>query len=329
MSVIRTHEVTLTGRTDKHKITLRPLSDEHLPLLYKWNSDPEVLYWSDGSVVEAYDEESVKGIYGQTSQTAICFLVEADGVPIGECWLQQMNLKAMLDRHSPSEDIRRIDMMIGEKAYWNSGIGTALIGMLVDFAFMDEGVDYVYGMISDYNIRSARVFEKNGFELYLREPSTQAPAKAKEDFYFRLGRKEYTEQRRAIAAPDKIFMLPITDLQPSQLYISEGKLKLLHDWFDPADKSNFDPIPIKLYEGRHMMTDGHTRAAAAALAGWTEVPVAWDDDPLDMRLYSECVRWCDEAGIKNAADLAGRIISPREYAVLWHKRCDEMHEMLL
>ena len=93
--------------------------------------------------------------------------------------------------HSKDEDIRRIDMMIGEKTYWNSGIGTVLIGMLVDFAFAYENVDYIYAMVSDYNIRNAHAFEKNGFRLFMREPSTEAPAKAMEDVYFRIGKDAF------------------------------------------------------------------------------------------------------------------------------------------
>jgi len=328
MSIIKTHDITLFSVTDKHSITLRPLSDEHLPLLYKWNSDPEVLYWSDGDIVEKHDEKTVQHIYGQTSQASFCFLVEADGVTIGDYWLQRMNLKNVLAMHSQEEDVRRIDMVIGEKAYWNSGIGTEMIRMLADFAFTWETADYLYGLTFDYNIRSTRAFEKNGFQLFLREPSAQAPNKAKEDIYMRLSKEEYIENRRARVPIDKAFELPLADLQPSQLYISEGKLRLARNWFNPGDKSCFDPIPIKQYMGKYMMTDGHTRATLATLSAWETVPVTWDEDPLDMQAYGECVRWCDEAGIKNATDLAKRIIAVKDYALLWDKRCDILHQEL-
>ena len=54
MAIIRTHDITLY---DKDNIILKPLSDEHLPLLYQWNSDVEVLFWAEGDdVFEAYDE---------------------------------------------------------------------------------------------------------------------------------------------------------------------------------------------------------------------------------------------------------------------------------
>ena len=57
MSIIREHDITLHGNKG---IVLRPLTDRHLPLLYKWNSDLEVLYWGEGDdITEPYDESTV------------------------------------------------------------------------------------------------------------------------------------------------------------------------------------------------------------------------------------------------------------------------------
>lgn len=47
-----------------YQIILRPLSDVHLPYLYKWSSDPEVLYWTEGEDVESYPPEIVHKKYG-------------------------------------------------------------------------------------------------------------------------------------------------------------------------------------------------------------------------------------------------------------------------
>ena len=321
MSIIKTHDITLYSDAGGYKIILRPLSDEYLPLLYRWNSDPEVLYWCEGADVQMNDAETVHDIYGRTSQTAYCFLIEANDEKIGECWLQKMNIKSILELYPDTVDVRRIDMMIGEKTYWNQGIGTAIVGMLADYAFNGEHTDILHSIVYDYNARSRRAFEKNGFRIIMRLPSTESPAKAKEDLHLRLTREEYIEQRRVKAAPEKVFTLPLTEIHPSQLYISQGKMRLARDWFDPFGKADFDPIPVKLYKRHYVMTDVHTRAVLAALSGWDAVPVYWDDDALDMLAYAEDVRLCDEAGIYNPADLAGNIVSHKDYEELWRKRC--------
>ena len=174
MSIIKTHDITLYGGND---IVLRPLCDEHLPLLYKWNSDPEVLYWSDGGDEQSLNSETVHNIYGKSSRGGFCFVIEANGESIGECWLCKMNLTHISALHPDTTDVRRIDMVIGEKAYWNKGIGTILVGMLTDFAFNAECADVLYGMVFDFNDRSRRVFEKNGFYEALREPPAEPSEK--------------------------------------------------------------------------------------------------------------------------------------------------------
>ena len=86
--------------------------------------------------------------------------------------------------------------------------------------------------------------------------------------------------------------LNLKDLQPSQFYISEKKLRDIQAWLDPADLSGFEVIPVKLLDGVPVMTDGHTRAAAALLAGLDTVPLVWDTDELDWRMYRRCVEEC-------------------------------------
>lgn len=191
MSIITTHNVILEGNTDKYKIILRPLRDEHLPLLYKWNSDPEVLYWTEGGedIERSYDKETVHAIYGGVSKNAFCFLIEVDDQAIGECWLQKMNLRDVIKLY-PALDVRRIDMAIGEKSFWGKGIGTKFIEMLVKFAFYEEEVDVLHCFAEDYNVRSQRVWLKNGFKL-VRTDELKQPQKGTKQYHFALSREEF------------------------------------------------------------------------------------------------------------------------------------------
>ena len=99
---------------------------------------------------------------------------------------------------------------------------------------------------------------------------------------------------------------------------------LVREWFTPDDTENFDPIPVKRLDGRVLMTDGHTRAVAAYLAGWDSVPVYWDEDDLDMHAYEIDVNWCKDEGIISPIDLSKRIVPYKDYERLWKKRCMEM-----
>ncbi len=151
---LKTHSIILQSLL----IKLRPLTEADWPTLLAWNSDPEVLYYSDGNDVQAYNLDEVQSIYRTVSQTALCFMIELDGRPIGEAWLQRMNLERILVDY-PGYDLRRIDLMIGEKALWGRGLGTEAIRLLTELAFEQEGADYVFAAgIVDYNPRSLRAF---------------------------------------------------------------------------------------------------------------------------------------------------------------------------
>lgn len=192
MSIIKTHNITLHGGNDEYNLTLHPLSDDHLPYLYKWNSDPEVLYWTEGDDVEAYPPELVHQIYGGISQNNPCFAVEVNGEIVGECWLQKMNLPHVRKMYDSDTDVRRIDMSIGEKSYWGKGIGTLLVKTLVDYAFNTEKVDVLHCLCENYNLRSKRVWEKNGLSL-IWEETIPNPKKGQIQYHWRLTREEYLQ----------------------------------------------------------------------------------------------------------------------------------------
>ncbi len=194
LTIMKTHNVTLTGG-NRNRIVLKPLSDEHLPLLYMWCADSDVLYWTEGGedIVRSYDKETVHRIFGGVSQNAICFLIEVDDIPVGEGWLQKMNLPYVNAMYDSSLDVRRIDMAIGEKEYWNKGIGSQFIPMIIEFAFGTENVDVLHCFCEDYNVRSRRMWEKTGFSLVLTENLPQ-PQKGKYQFHYRLTREEYVNK---------------------------------------------------------------------------------------------------------------------------------------
>ena len=122
----------------------------------------------------------------------------------------------------------------------------------------------------------------------------------------------------------KITELKLRDLQPSQFYISAAKLAAVESWLHPEDLSGFQPIPVKILDDRPVMTDGHTRAAAAIRAGLDVVPMVWEEDELDWDMYRECVRACREQKIFTPEDLTGRILPEDGYHEKWDLWCDRM-----
>jgi len=74
--------------------------------------------------------------------------------------------------------------------------------------------------------------------------------------------------------------------------------------------------------------DGHTRALAAFLNGFPEVPVYWETEDMDWEAYGICVEWCRDEAISTMADLQSRIVSNKEYDEMWLDRCAKMQKEL-
>jgi hypothetical protein len=130
------------------------------------------------------------------------------------------------------------------------------------------------------------------------------------------------------AEMEDVFEMAITDLQPSQLYISQVKLSQWHARLNFEVCEKILPVPVKLLDGLTVMTDGHTRTFAAYLAGCKTLPVFWDQDDLDWEAYRICVAWCREESIRSVADLRGRVVLESNYETLWYERCRVMQSAL-
>lgn len=195
MPAITRHGVRLRGKSRQGvAIELRPMTEQDWDILLKWNQDPEILYYSEGDDVAGYSLQEVQGLYRGVSRTGFCFVIEADGVPIGECWLQKMNLKQIHERY-PDQDCRRIDLMIGEKAYWGQGIGTEVIRLLTEFGFQSENGDMILGChVADYNPRSLRAFQKAGYRVVLTEAADPG-RKARYHQFLAISRDEWEKRQ--------------------------------------------------------------------------------------------------------------------------------------
>lgn len=189
---LRQHDV----RLQDGPLLLRPMTENDWDILFKWNNDSEVLYYAEGDDVTSRSLAETQVIYRGVSRQAFCFIAELDGRPIGECWLQKMNLKRILSQNPEDMDLRRIDLAIGEKEFWNRGWGTRIIGLLVKFGFEECGADAIFGCgVADYNPRSRRAFEKNGFvvdQVIPQEPG----GKAKEHYDLKLTKAGYQALKR-------------------------------------------------------------------------------------------------------------------------------------
>src|SRR4030042_2159937 len=124
------------------------------------------------------------------------------------------------------------------------------------------------------------------------------------------------------------FQMKLDSIQPSQLYISSGKLDAVMKILRESKQKLVEPIPVRKLGNQVVFVDGHTRAFAAFLLGFSVIPVYWEDEELDWEEYEICVEWCKKEGIHIISDLKNRIVSPKDYQVLWLDRCERMQKDL-
>ncbi len=126
----------------------------------------------------------------------------------------------------------------------------------------------------------------------------------------------------------KVFMMRLNAMQPSQLYICYEKLFEVMKKFNVNDPKSMEPIPVKRLGDEVVIVDGHTRAFAAFLCGFSEVPTYWEDEELDWDAYKICVEWCKMERIQTIADLKNRVVPQNEYEKLWYERCEKCSKIL-
>lgn len=117
----------------------------------------------------------------------------------------------------------------------------------------------------------------------------------------------------------------LTDLHPTQLYLSEKKLHDIQMLDQSEENINMDPISILAVGNRLLITDGHHRAYQALLAGQDTISAEFDQDGGDV-LYDLYAQACEERNIDSILDLKHRILPQEEYEAKWYNWCDGFNQ---
>lgn len=117
----------------------------------------------------------------------------------------------------------------------------------------------------------------------------------------------------------------LTDLHPTQLYLSEKKLHDIQMLDQSEENINLDPISILAVGNRLLIADGHHRAYQALLAGQDTISAEFDQDGGDV-LYDLYAQVCEERKIDSILDLKDRILPQDEYEAKWYNWCDGFNQ---
>ncbi|SFS60489.1 GNAT family N-acetyltransferase [Marininema halotolerans] len=134
-------------------------------LLFKWFNDKEVLSYIEGPA-SCYTYEEIVSKYGPRAKgkhyVTPC-IVNYNDSPIGylqfyllqEDEIQKYGARLELPPYG-------LDIVIGETRYWNMGIGTGALKLILRHLF-EQGIKEIFIDPQTWNIRAIRSYEKCGF----------------------------------------------------------------------------------------------------------------------------------------------------------------------
>ncbi len=134
---------------------LSPISLEDLERYTEWVNDLEIGQFVLFSA-EVLDIDKERAALQDLMNDSVSFaIVEKDtNKVIGNCSLHNVN---GVHRHA------QFGIFIGEKTYWNQGIGTEATGLILDFGFNILNLNNINLEVAEFNKRAARSYEKAGF----------------------------------------------------------------------------------------------------------------------------------------------------------------------
>jgi RimJ/RimL family protein N-acetyltransferase len=135
------------------------MSKENAKLRYKWVNDQSVRIYSRNEVphtleeIKKWSERSQEGI---REHIGFELWHKKDQKTIGNGGLSRIDYIA-----------RKANawMVIGEKEYWNKGLATEAMELILDYAFKEVNLNKVYAGIFEPNVGSWSCAEKLGFKL--------------------------------------------------------------------------------------------------------------------------------------------------------------------
>lgn len=150
-----TRQVFLTTR-DLDLVLLEP---DDAATLAHWFNDHEVTkYLARGMFPMTVSDETkyLEAVYQKPDKLQLGIWHRADNKLIGTTGLHRID-----DLHRQGE----FGIVIGDKAYWGSGLGTQTLTAMLDWSFRIRGLRSVTLRVLGNNPRGRRCYEKCGFTL--------------------------------------------------------------------------------------------------------------------------------------------------------------------
>jgi RimJ/RimL family protein N-acetyltransferase len=144
------------------RVVLRPVEEEDLALILRWQNHPEVWWYMDYQ--RPFSHEDIREDYERAHREGHPFVITVEGRPVG---------RIGLNRFRRRDRICSLYLYIGEPAFWGQGYARDALMALLSHAFDRLDLYQVELWTLATNNRVIGVYERCGFvrEAQLRDRS--------------------------------------------------------------------------------------------------------------------------------------------------------------
>jgi len=130
---------------------------ENIDNYNQWINDLEVSQYITlfGQILTREAEEEWYESQADSDEPTFTIYYLPEDKPIGNCGLHNINR---------GNDHGEIGIMLGEKEYWNRGLGTEAVRLITDFGFTVLGLHSISLYVKSFNERARKVYEKIGYQ---------------------------------------------------------------------------------------------------------------------------------------------------------------------
>ena len=178
-SNVRQHKNPHLMPTREVTVTLRLMTEQHLPMLHDWLNRPHIVEWWGGEeerpTLDEVMEHYLPRVMAQESVTPYIAMLDEEPIGYAQSYIALGSGDGWWEEET-DPGVRGIDQFLANPAQLNQGLGTKLVRALVDLLFRDRSVTKIQTDPAPSNLRAIRCYEKAGFvqEKIITTPDGQA-----------------------------------------------------------------------------------------------------------------------------------------------------------
>lgn len=153
------------------KIRIRTMVPDDSAILLKWMTDMRVLEFYEGRDKRYTEELIYQDFFEEDSEddngAAMKVILEYEGDPIGYGQIYPITDEGCeeYEYDNRNETVYGMDQFIGEPDYWDRGIGTEYLKLILQFLREEKQADAVIMDPHQDNVRAIRCYQKVGFHI--------------------------------------------------------------------------------------------------------------------------------------------------------------------